>query len=117
MLGVKVNEFEDMVDTGKIGGEVNFGLGMIQLQSVDIPLEAVAISFDANAFTIVWTNITASVTKFSWHYKKETFPKLKDNGFAEASVSDTIVSVTFELDKSDNQTTFKVKEAIYIVIN
>lgn len=108
MLGVKVNEFEDVVDTGKLGGEVNFGLGVIQLQNVQIPFENVAISFDASAFTIIWTNITASVEKFSWHYKKESFPKLKDNGFADASVSDTIISVTFELDKSDKQPVFKV---------
>lgn len=42
------------------------------------------------------TNITASLEKFSWFYKKESFPKLKDKGDAVSGISKAIILVRIQ---------------------
>jgi len=99
--------FEEMVDAGKIG-EIFFGLEDIGISQVDIPLQSVGCSFEENTIIIVWNNIHVSLNKFKWNYRKETFPKLKDSGNAEASVNETIVCITMFFDTENRNPRLRV---------
>lgn len=44
---------------------------------------------------MTFPDISAKIAKFGWAYKKERFPKLKDDGHAKASMKDTSVRLLF----------------------
>eukprot|EP01117_Protostelium_nocturnum_P010896 TRINITY_DN3933_c0_g1_i2.p1 TRINITY_DN3933_c0_g1~~TRINITY_DN3933_c0_g1_i2.p1 ORF type:complete len:851 (-),score=312.85 TRINITY_DN3933_c0_g1_i2:2-2554(-) len=100
--GVKAEEIEDEFDGGKAIGTIYYGLTQIVVDKLVIPLQHVNIHFESNGeITIIWDHMSASIEEFAWHYKKKSFPKLKDSGNATASLSDTTVTAKLKMIKGE----------------
>jgi len=100
LLEGSVDQFEDTLEHTL--GNVNFGAGPMEIKSFTIPLANISVTFsDPSNVIFVWSRIAAAVKPFDWWYEKARLPKLADKGQADASISDTVISVTTYVTKDD----------------
>lgn len=88
---------EQKVDAPKLG-EITFGFSDIQLESFEIPPEDFNISIEGNTIKISSKKINATISSFDWHFKQEKMLKLSDKGEATASMSNTSIDLTLQID-------------------
>ncbi|PRP89021.1 sulfide:quinone oxidoreductase [Planoprotostelium fungivorum] len=102
-----MDETEDQVDGGKAIGTVFYGFGNISVNEATVPLQHVSLDFHPNGdIIIIWDKISAGLEPFSWHYKKKSFPKLKDSGNATAGLSNTTITARMKLTREETWAKF-----------
>jgi len=104
----QIPEFEDSFDGGKAVGVIEFGVEEISVEELVIPLDNIHVSFSDPTIVIVWNNVSASLRRFQWFYRKNVFPRIKDNGSANASISKGIVCITLGIDRAESGPKFSL---------
>lgn len=105
MQQVNVPPINEEIDSPGLGSRLSFTVSGIALDHIEVPKDNVTCAIQNGGFKISIGNIAARVKKFNWSYKKETFPKLKDDGHAKAAFSDTTVTLVLQLNGSSLQST------------
>lgn len=97
-------------------GSVEFGFDGLKVEHAEIPDEGVSIAFEAPKISIKGNTIKSHDSKirlviegaeirlrqFEWFYKKDKFPKLKDNGKADCAVRKLRIECVQALDENSN---------------
>jgi len=89
----------------------SFGCEKIKLAEVNLPPENVTLTLEGNSINLKVTEISASLTKFAWRYKKTTFPKLKDDGHATAKLTGGTINVLLAIVPSLNNVSLNVTQS------
>jgi len=100
-----IPSISEKMDTGKMG-LVEFALDQIKVAEAHVPEENVDIKVDKTEIIITVKDISAKLDQFHWSYEKHAFPKMKDNGNANASIDDTEIeaNLTIGMDGYGNPT-------------
>jgi len=90
----------------------SFGCGEISLELVEIPPEKIILDLNGDIIAFKVPDIIASVKQFPWHYKKNSFPKIKDDGKATAKATGGSVFIELRVVPSDSGISLEVETSI-----
>jgi len=98
---IEIPPVKEKIDGGKMG-QVEVSLGEIRVSEAKVPEENVDITVDGLNINISVKGVTAKLQQFKWGYEKNTFPKLKDSGNADASISEATIDVALKIVADQN---------------
>ncbi|GAM17208.1 hypothetical protein SAMD00019534_003830 [Acytostelium subglobosum LB1] len=89
----------------------NYELSDLIFAGLRILPENVNVDFDEvnKSITVAVNDFTAQLKNFSWSYKQDGFPFLKDTGLASADVQKGCCSLSFEIDTRPDTNTPEIK--------
>jgi hypothetical protein len=94
---LRVPPVDEQIDAGKLG-MIRIALDQIRVAEATVPEEHVNIQVqELNHININVQEIAAKLHQFTWSYEKNTFPKVKDSGNANASITKGTISVTLKI--------------------
>jgi len=96
LKNLEVPPMNEKVQNGTIGA-INFGIEGVTVSDVQIPQERVSVKTENQEVVLVAQGVSAELAPFRWFYEKDTFPKLKDSGTANAAISNTTINVSIQL--------------------
>ena len=77
-------------------GEFHYALGGISLSGVEIPADGVQVTLSGWTLKVKVSGIRAKILNFAWVFKQLSFPKMKDDGTADAQVDGLSVWLSFD---------------------
>lgn len=93
---VEIPPLAEDIDAGKLG-KISIAINEISVSEARVPKEHIDIVMEGTTFKILAKELDAKLKQFKWSYEKHSFPKLKDSGNADASVSEATISVYMKL--------------------
>jgi hypothetical protein len=97
---IEVPDIDEKLDVPKVG-EIHFGVKGLALGDVNVAGENVSFKLlEGQVLEIHMTNLAAKLSQFDWFYKKKSFPKLKDSGKADATLSKISIHVRVAIQNS-----------------
>ncbi|KAH3759346.1 lipopolysaccharide-binding protein [Pelomyxa schiedti] len=93
---VQVPDIDEAADLPKVG-HVEFGIHGLQMEDAQIPEEKVNVVMEGKRIIVSASDVSAKLRKFSWFYKKDSFPKIKDKGNAECRVANGTIRCVIDL--------------------
>jgi len=96
LQALEVPAVEEQIDAGKLG-LIKLSLDQIHVANANVPEDSVNISVEGVNIKIAAKEITARLQQFKWAYEKITFPKVKDSGNADASVTEATIQVILQI--------------------
>ncbi|EAL67367.1 hypothetical protein DDB_G0280281 [Dictyostelium discoideum AX4] len=97
-----------------------YELSNLVFAGLNIPPEGVDVEFsETNSITASVSGFTAQLKNFSWSYKQEGFPYLKDQGLASANCQKGFTSLTFDIEtnKETNTPEIKITNIVFKIEN
>jgi len=93
---VEIPPLAENIDAGKLG-KISFAITEISVSEAHVPKEHIEIVMEGTSFKILAKQLDAKLKQFKWSYEKHSFPKLKDSGYADAGISEGMISVFLKL--------------------
>jgi len=93
---VEIPPLAEDLEVGKFG-KISISITEISVSEARVPKENIEIVMEGTTFKILAKQLEAKLSQFKWAYEKNSFPKLKDSGNADASISEATISVFLKL--------------------
>lgn len=97
LQSLQIPAVNEQLDAGKLGTVV-VTLDEIRVGNTNVPEEGIDIKSEGNNEVVIKVkDVSASLQQFKWGYEKLSFPKMKDNGNADASILETTIDIKLRI--------------------